>query len=94
MLDTLEIKYHLLPKYMQRLWYLQRRIATGNLNTDYIYIYNWVMSREQYIPVGIYRDSAQDYQLLLFKGNISPYGSVHLEKFNSILRHIINFPKN
>lgn len=53
MLDTLETKYHLLPKYIRRLWYLQRRIATGNLNTDYIYTYDWVMSREQYIPVGI-----------------------------------------
>lgn len=79
-LDILEVKYHLLPKDILRLWYVQRRISAGTLNIDSIYIYDRAMSREQNIPISDYRDLSKNYKLLLFKGNIFQDGSVHLEK--------------
>jgi hypothetical protein len=79
-LDILETKYHLLPKDLLRLWYVQRRIFAGKLNLDYIYIYDWVTSQEQNIPISNYHDLSKNYKLILFKGNISQDGSVYLEK--------------
>jgi len=79
-LDTLETKYQLLPKDMLRLGYLQRNISAGNLNTDYIYIYDRMRSQEQNTQISVYRDLSQNYRLLLFKGNVFPDGSVHLER--------------
>ena len=94
-LDALETKYHLLPKDMLRLWYLQRSISAGNLNTDYIYIYDRVMSQEQKIAISAYRDLSQNYRLLLFKGNVFPDGSVHLEKLYSTPHaDATHFPQN
>lgn len=86
-LDTLETKYRLLPKDMLRLGYLQRNISAGNLNTDYIYIYDRMRSQEQNTPISAYRDLSQNYRLLLFKGNVFPDGSVHLERPYSTLPH-------
>jgi len=95
-LDTLETKYHLLPKDMRRLWYLQRSISAGNLNTDYIYIYDRMLSQEQNTPISAYRDLSQNYRLLLFKGNVFPDGSVHLERPCSTLPRTdaAHFPQN
>ena len=52
-LDILETKYHLLPKDILRLWYVQRRISAGTLNIDSIYIYDRAMSRKQNIPISV-----------------------------------------
>ncbi len=79
-LDILETKYHLLPKDLLRLWYVQRRIFAGKLNMDYIYIYDWVTSQEQNIPISNYHDLSKNYKLILFKGNIFQDGSVYLEE--------------
>ncbi|UCG10410.1 MAG: hypothetical protein JSW30_00690 [Dehalococcoidia bacterium] len=95
-LDTLETKYHLLPKDMRRLWYLQRRISAGNSKTDYIYIYDRMRSQEQNTPISAYRDLSQNHRLLLFKGNVFPNGSVHLERLYSTLPPTVAapFPSN
>lgn len=95
-LDTLETKYRLLPKDMRRLGYLQRSISAGNLNTDYIYIYDRMLSQEQNTPISAYRDLSQNYRLLLFKGNVFPDGSIHLERPYSTLPRTAaaNFPQN
>lgn len=94
-LDTLETKYHLLPKDLLRLWYLRRSLSDGRVSMDYIYIYDRMMSQEQDIPVRAYHDLVRNHRLLLFKGTIFPDGSVHLEKFGSTLPHTTtaNFPR-
>ena len=79
-LDTLETKHHLFPKDLLRLWYIKRRISAGKLNMDCIYIYDWVTSKEQNIPISNYRDLSKNYKLILFKGNIFQDGSVYLEE--------------
>jgi len=79
-LDILETKYHLLPKDLLRMWYVKRRIPAGKLNMDYIYIYDWVTSQEQDIPISNYHDLSKNDKLILFKGNIFQDGSVYLEK--------------
>ena len=79
-LDILETKYHLLPKDLLRLWYVQRKIFAGKLNMDYIYIYDLVTSQELNIPINNYHDLSKNYKLILFKGNIFQDGSVYLEK--------------
>ena len=79
-LDALETKYHLLPKDLLQLWYIQRRISAGKLNMDCIYIYDRARSQEQNIPISNYHDLSKNYELILFKGNIFQDGSVYLEK--------------
>lgn len=83
-LDTLETKYHLLPKDMLRLSYVQRKISAGKLNMDYIYIYDRGRSQEQNIPISNYHDLSKNYKLILFKGNIFQDGSVYLVKVRPI----------
>jgi len=83
-LDILETKYHLLPKDLLHLWYVQRRISADKFNLDYIYIYDWVRSQEQNIPISNYHDLSKNYELILFKGSIFPDGSVYLEKVRPI----------
>jgi hypothetical protein len=79
-LDILETKYHLLPKDLLRTWYVKRRIPAGKLNMCCIYIYDWVTSQEQNIPISNYHDLSKNYKLVLFEGNIFQDGSVYLEK--------------
>ena len=83
-LDILETKYHLLPKDLLHLWYVQRRISADKFNLDYIYIYDRVRSQEQNIPISNYRDLSKNYELILFKGSIFPDGSVYLERVRPI----------
>jgi len=79
-LDILETKYHLLPKDLLRLWYVQRRISTGKLNMDCIYIYDWMTSQEKNTPISNYHDLSKNHKLILFTGNIFQDGSVYLKK--------------
>ena len=79
-LDALETKYHLLPKDLLHLWYVQRKISAGKLNMDYIYVYDWVKSQEQNISIGNYHDLSKNYELILFKGSIFQDGAVYIEK--------------
>ena len=79
-LDILETKYHLLPKDLLRLWYVQRRIFAGKLNMDCIYIYDWMTSQEKNTPISNYHDLSKNHKLILFTGNIFQDGSVYLKK--------------
>ena len=79
-LDILETKYHLLPKDLLRLWYIQRGIFVGKLNMNYIYIYDWVTSQKQNLLISDYHDLSKNYELILFRGSILQDGSVYLEK--------------
>lgn len=83
-LDILETEYQLLPKDLLRLWYVQCRIRIDKFNIDRIYIYDWLTSQEQNIPINNYHDLSKDYKLLLFKGNVFQDGSVYFEKVGSI----------
>ena len=83
-LDALETKYHLLPKDLLHLWYVQRKISAGKLNMDYIYIYDRLRSQEQNTLVSNYHDLSKNYELILFKGAIFQDGSVYLERVRPI----------
>jgi len=79
-LDVLEMKYHLLPKDLVRMWYVQRRVPIGKSNMDHIYVYDWEKSQEQNISISNYHDLSKNYELILFKGNVFQDGAVYLEK--------------
>ena len=78
-LSTLEEKYHLTPKEMLRLWYIRCRISSGKHPVDSLFIYDWIKAGEKKISVRSITDLYNNWDLLLFKGNIFRDGSVHIK---------------
>ena len=79
-LDILETRYHLLPRDLLRLGCIRRRLSAGKFTMEYIYIYDRTVSQERNVPIRGYHDLSRNDQLLLFKGNITPDGTVYLER--------------
>jgi len=82
-LDILETRYHLLPRDLLRLGCIRRRLSAGKFAMEYIYIYDRTVSQERNVPIRGYQDLSRNDHLLLFKGNISPDGTVYLEKVSA-----------
>ncbi len=77
-LDTLELKYHLRPEDMLRLWYIRRKTASGKFNQGSIFIFDWVKARERNISIRKEKDLYNNTDLIIFKGNVFRDGTVHV----------------
>ncbi len=82
-LETLETKYHLLPKDLLRLWYIRRRVFSNKVETDSIFIYDWAKAYDSNISVKRYNDLNKYPALLRYKGRISRNGEVRIEEIRN-----------
>ncbi len=82
-LETLETKYHLLPRDLRRLWYIRRKVLSGKVKTDSIFIYDRVKACDLNIPVKSYNDLNKYPDLLRYRGRISRSGEVRIEEIRN-----------
>ncbi len=82
-LETLETKYHLLPKDLLRLWYIRRKVFSNKVKTDSIFIYDWAKAYDSNISVKRYNDLNKYPDLLRYKGRISHNGEVRIEEIRN-----------
>ena len=79
-LDYLEKEFHLLPKEMAALQYVERRRSIGRLHAHFIRVCDRVVAQERGISIRGYRDLDKYPELVLFEGYVLEGGLVHLRK--------------
>jgi hypothetical protein len=82
-LETLETKYHLLPRDLLRLWYVRRKILSDKVGTDSIFIYDWAKACDSNISVKRYNDLNKHPDLLRYRGRIFNDGKVRIEEIRN-----------
>ena len=82
-LDILERKYHLLPRDLLRLWYIQHKIMSKKVNTYSIFIYDWKKAYDLNLSIKEYNDLSKHPDLLLYKGHIFSNGEVNIEQIRA-----------
>ena len=82
-LETLEAKYHLLPRDLLRLWYVRRRTVSDKLKTESIFIYDWASAYKRNLSIREYNDLHKHPDLLLYKGHILSNGEVRIERIRN-----------
>jgi hypothetical protein len=82
-LNTLEVKYHLRPEEMLRMWFVRERVGNGKYCRDSLLIYDREKALDRNISIGNSSDLYVNSDLLLFNGSILWDGSVYLKTANN-----------
>ena len=79
-LNYLEVKHHLRPDDMRRLWYIRQKVSKNKYRYDSLFIYDWAAAHDRKVSIRNLRDLHSNSELLRFKGNLFVNGVIRLDR--------------